>query len=154
MQLNTHKKCTQLINLAQDMIATTANDENVMILMGGDFFYMNAYQNFNELLKVIEVCNKVQEVNMSFIMSTPSRFTDALKKEEVTWPVFEHDLFPYQEIKEKSFWTGFYSSRPALKKQVKDASAFFNAEQNVFARLLIDQSISRKDVNKINQASF
>ena len=31
------------------MIATTAsetetaNDENVMILMGGDFFYMNAY---------------------------------------------------------------------------------------------------------------
>ena len=42
---------------------------------------------------MIEVCNKVQEVNMSFIMSTPSRFTDALKKEEVTWPVFEHDLF-------------------------------------------------------------
>ena len=77
------------------MIATTANDENVMILMGGDFFYKNAYLNFKDLLKVIEMCNKVQEVNMSFIMSTPSRFTDALKKEEVTWPVFERDLIPY-----------------------------------------------------------
>ncbi len=58
-----------------------ANNENVMILMGGDFTFMNAFQNFNELEKIIEICNKVQEVNMNFVMSTPSRFTDALKKE-------------------------------------------------------------------------
>lgn len=66
-------------------------------------------------------------------MSTPSRFTDALKAEKVTWPVRTDDLFPY--VFGKQYWTGFFSSRPALKKQVKDASAFFNSEQNVFARL-------------------
>lgn len=75
---------------------------------------------------------------MTFIMSTPSRFTDALKKEKVTWPVKTDDIFPY--LDNTLFWTGYYSSRPALKKHAKDASAFFNAEQNVFARLQLDQN--------------
>lgn len=71
---------------------------------------------------------------MTFVMSTPSRFTDALKKENVKWPVKQDDIFPYLD-KDTMFWTGYYSSRPALKKQAKDSSAFFNAEQNVFARI-------------------
>jgi len=72
-----------------------ANDGNVMILMGGDFTYMNAYSSYNQLMKIINICNQVQKVNINFIMSTPSRFTDALKAEQVKWPVFEGDLFPY-----------------------------------------------------------
>ena len=72
-----------------------ANDGNVMILMGGDFTYMNAYSSYNQLNKIINICNQVQKVNIKFIMSTPSRFTDALKAEQVKWPVFEGDLFPY-----------------------------------------------------------
>jgi len=115
------------------MIDMRANDEHVMILMGDDFTFMNAYQNYNELEKLIRIGNDIQEVNMTFVMSTPSRFTDALKSEKVKWPVKEDDIFPYME--NSLFWTGYYSSRPALKKHVKDASAFFNAEQNVFARM-------------------
>jgi hypothetical protein len=71
------------------------SDENIMILMGGDFSFMNAYTAFNELEKIVKDCNPLQNVNMSFVMSTPSRFTDALHKEEIKWPVFEGDLFPY-----------------------------------------------------------
>jgi alpha-mannosidase len=85
-------------------------------------------------------------------MSTPSRFTDALKAENVTWPVRTNDLFPYMQ--HELYWTGFFSSRPAVKKQVKDASAFFNSEQNVFARLLIDQETPEKDIKKIEDLSF
>lgn len=81
MDYNAKEKATAIINYAQDMIAMRANDENVMVLMGGDFTFMNAYQNFNELDKIIRICNQVQDVNMTFVMSTPSRFTDALKKE-------------------------------------------------------------------------
>ena len=152
MNYNAKSKATQIINYAQDMIELRANDHNVMILMGGDFTFMNAYQSFSELQKIITICNQVQDVNIEFIMSTPSRFTDALKAENVTWPVREDDLFPY--VIDQQYWTGFFTSRPAIKKHVKDASAFFNAEQNVFARMQIDQNTTTKDIQNINTASF
>jgi len=57
-------------------------------------------------------------------------------------------------MERNEYWTGYFSSRPALKKQVKDASAFFNAEQNVFARMQIDQNTSQQEIKKINEASF
>lgn len=138
MDYNAKIKATTMINYAQEMIDMRANDEHVMVLMGDDFTFMNAYQNFNALEKLIRVGNAIQEVNLTFVMSTPSRFTDAIKAEKVKWPVKEDDIFPYME--NSLFWTGFYSSRPALKKHAKDASAFFNAEQNIFARLQIDQN--------------
>lgn len=63
------------------------------------------------------------------MMSTPTRYVESLKREkEVQWPTKDvGDLFPYQ-TNGNHFWTGYYSSRPALKKQVKDASAIFGAE--------------------------
>jgi hypothetical protein len=74
-------------------------------------------------------------------MSTPGRYVDALKKENVTWPIKYGDFMNYGNLVEetpendptkkinkkfeKSFWTGYYSSRPGFKKHVKDASAQF-----------------------------
>jgi len=97
------------------MIATRKNDENIMVLMGDDFAYLDAFETFRKVEIMIKHANRLQEVNMTFIMSTPSRFTDALKKEKVTWPVKTDDLFPYLSETD-NFWTGYFSSRPALKK--------------------------------------
>ena len=76
-----------MINYVQDSIDLRANDEHVMVLMGNEFTFLNAHANYNQLEKLIKVGNAIQEVNMTFIMSTPSRFTDALKKENAIWPV-------------------------------------------------------------------
>ena len=46
MDYNSMEKATDIINYAQDMVAMRANDGNVMILMGGDFTYMNAYSSY------------------------------------------------------------------------------------------------------------
>lgn len=63
---------------------------------------------------------------MKFIMSTPSAFLSALKHEDISWPVKTFDLMPYA-MDYGLFWTGFYSSRPYLKKQVRDASSLYSA---------------------------
>jgi alpha-mannosidase len=62
-------------------------------------------------------------------MSTPGRYVEALKAENVTWPVYYDDFLNYYENKGKNeqsdfeFWSGYYTSRPGFKKQIKDASS-------------------------------
>jgi hypothetical protein len=36
-----------MINYVQETIDWRANDENMMVLMGDDFTYMNAYANYD-----------------------------------------------------------------------------------------------------------
>jgi len=43
-----------MINYAQEMIEMRENEENVMILMGDDFTFMNAYTNFLNIEKLIK----------------------------------------------------------------------------------------------------
>jgi hypothetical protein len=65
-------------------------------------------------------------------MSSPGRYVDALKKENVTWPIKYGEFLNYYEKplgsadarkQEYTFWSGYYTSRPDFKKQIKDASA-------------------------------
>jgi hypothetical protein len=50
-------------------------------------------------------------------MSTPSEYIKALKEEDVKWPVkVGGDFFPYGSDEKNNFWSGYFSSRPALKK--------------------------------------
>jgi len=43
MDYNAKKKAVQLINYVQETTDWHANDENMMVLMGDDFAYMNAF---------------------------------------------------------------------------------------------------------------
>jgi hypothetical protein len=44
--MNSKVKCVELINYSQTMIDTRTNDENIMLLMGDDFAFGNAYISF------------------------------------------------------------------------------------------------------------
>jgi alpha-mannosidase len=70
-------------------------------------------------------------------MSTPSSFVTALQTENIEWPVRNSDFFPYISDPGVS-WTGYYSSRPSFKKNVKDVSALHAAEAHLFARKIIN----------------
>ena len=50
--------------------------------------------------------------------STPSMYLDALHKAGETWPLKTDDFFPYADHPH-AFWTGYYTSRPALKRYVR-----------------------------------
>lgn len=65
---------------------------------------------------------------MNFFLSTPGRYVDALKNERhVKWPlVKDRDFFPYAES-HLMYWTGYYSSRPGFKKQIKVYSSLYHS---------------------------
>jgi len=60
MDFNAKNKAVQMINYVQESIDLRANDEHVMVLMGNDFTFMNAYANYKQLEKLIKVGNAIQ----------------------------------------------------------------------------------------------
>lgn len=96
-----------------------------MVLIGDDFAFQNAYYGFTAIDTLVKRCNEMhgKEANLEYIYSTPSGFFDALKEENVRFSVYKGDLFPYEDRDQRyHFWSGIYTSRPAYKKQVRDAS--------------------------------
>jgi len=86
-------------------------------------------------------------------ISTPSEYISALKKENVEWPVKDGgDFFPYGSDEKKNFWAGYFTSRPALKKQIKDASANYHSSNKLFATKVISSTTTDKEVKAIMEA--
>lgn len=102
-----------------------------MLLYGDDFAYMNAYSNFENLRRAVKAGNEMgKDFNMTFVISTPRAYVDAMKSENASFPVkYDEFLNYYQEEQDKNnrtqynFWSGFYTSRPGIKSHVKTASA-------------------------------
>lgn len=59
----------------------------------------------------------------------------ALNDAGLTWPAKTDDFFPYGSDAH-SYWTGYFTSRPALKYMVRQASNLFQVSQ--YGRHLLD----------------
>lgn len=81
------------------------------------------------------------------MQSTPSEYLAALKAEKIKWPVKTEDGYPYANGPH-DYWTGFFSSRPGSKKQVRDTSAIYNAQAELLAPLVIANP-SEEKVNEV-----
>jgi hypothetical protein len=123
---NAPEKMLKFINYVHDNIAPTHRGSHVALPWGCDFAFQNARQNFEEMEKVVAYINAHNDVNMTVVASTPQTYVDALKRENISFATQYNDMFPYSDQK-NDYWSGFYSSRPSAKKQVKDGSALLHA---------------------------
>ena len=67
---------------------------------------------------------------VNLLYSTPSCYTYAKNKAKVTWPEKKDDFFPYAH-REHAYWSGYFTSRAALKGMVRDTNNFLQ----VFAEI-------------------
>eukprot|EP00359_Climacostomum_virens_P001263 CAMPEP_0204897750 /NCGR_PEP_ID=MMETSP1397-20131031/896_1 /ASSEMBLY_ACC=CAM_ASM_000891 /TAXON_ID=49980 /ORGANISM="Climacostomum Climacostomum virens, Strain Stock W-24" /LENGTH=968 /DNA_ID=CAMNT_0052065525 /DNA_START=197 /DNA_END=3103 /DNA_ORIENTATION=+ len=104
---------------------------HIMVLMGEDFNYQDAYSNFKNIDKIIDFVTKRHGDKVSLFYSTPSEYVNALNSANVTLPTKTDDFFPYAD-QPHAYWTGYFTSRPAFKKYVRDAGARVKAISNLF----------------------
>ncbi|XP_051024475.1 lysosomal alpha-mannosidase-like [Acomys russatus] len=90
---------------------------HTVMTMGSDFHYENANRWFKNMDKLIRLVNKQQAKGsrVNVLYSTPTCYLWELNKANLTWSVKEDDFFPYADGPHM-FWTGYFSSRPALKR--------------------------------------
>lgn len=66
-------------------------------------------------------------------------YIDAIKTENITWPIKYDDMFPYAD-NNVSYWTGYFTSKQNFKKYSRDTSHVMHSANKLFALSAIDHS--------------
>ncbi|CBH15235.1 lysosomal alpha-mannosidase precursor, putative [Trypanosoma brucei gambiense DAL972] len=105
---------------------------NVMWTMGCDFTYMVSEFWFGKMDKLIKIANDDGEFTVRY--STPYEYMMAKLDEAVNaktkYETSTGDFFPYASAAHE-FWTGFYSSRPTLKRLIRMLSSYWVASRQL-----------------------
>ncbi|CAG5117924.1 unnamed protein product, partial [Candidula unifasciata] len=114
---------------------------HLIATMGSDFNYVQAHMFFKEMDKLIEYVNARQAVgsNINLLYSTPSCYLKQLNNDNLTWATKEDDFFPYADHPH-AFWTGYFTSRAALKGYVRVVNSFFQTVKQVAALAKLDNT--------------
>jgi lysosomal alpha-mannosidase len=94
------------------------------------------FKNVDKLLKFI---NDRPEFGIKIMYSTPSAYVEAIQKENVTYPTKTDDFFPYADV-QHGYWTGYFTSRVALKGFVRDFGRWIQAARKHVSELKISEA--------------
>ncbi|KAK9926542.1 hypothetical protein M0R45_023767 [Rubus argutus] len=108
--------------------ANFTRTNHIMWTMGTDFKYQYAHTWFRQMDKFINYVNQDGRVNALY--STPSIYTDAKYAANESWPIKSDDFFPYADDV-NAYWTGYFTSRPALKGYVRVMSGYYLAARQL-----------------------
>jgi alpha-mannosidase len=99
--------------------------DDIMFLLGMDFEFRGALINFKQLDKLIKYVNADGRVNA--VYSTPDMYAAAkLATPSLYKSTVNSDFMPYADM-DHAYWTGYFTSRPALKGYVRVVSALARA---------------------------
>ena len=116
---NVEQRVNEFINAVNDQ-AQHYRTNHVIMTMGSDFQYMVASKWYDNLDLLIKYTNARQAngSNINLLYSTPLCYTYALNKANVNWTTKSDDFFPYASDPH-SYWTGYFTSRPAQKGVIR-----------------------------------
>jgi lysosomal alpha-mannosidase len=129
--------------------------KHIMMPFGDDFLYSNAHVYFKNLDKLIKYVN-MRQVNGSKVnvfYSNPSCYGYALNQLNLAWPVKSgaDDFFPYAD-QGHDFWTGYFTSRSALKSFVHHGSTYLQAVRHLTAFADLNDEETFESLGKLERA--
>ncbi|XP_003972325.3 lysosomal alpha-mannosidase isoform X1 [Takifugu rubripes] len=112
---NVDEVVEQFLTVAHNQ-ALVYKTNHIIMTMGSDFQYENANLWYKNLDKLIRYVNALQAngSKVNVLYSTPSCYLQELHRANLTWALKTDDFFPYADDAH-DFWTGYFTSRPALK---------------------------------------
>lgn len=113
-----------------------------MLLFGNDYEYADLQKaeiDFDLMDDIMKYIHENTEIQIRY--STPSEYFDDVLKHQMYFDYYQGDFFPFSNMKEEIgpyYWTGFYSSRPDLKKKIRFALEL-NRATNILSGLSCDE---------------
>merc|ERR550534_2020659 len=149
---NVEQRVQDFLNYCQEQAKSYATN-HIMMTMGGDFTYTEANLWYKNMDKLIKYANDLQNNGSSFNLfySTPSCYVKALNDADKEWPVKTDDFFPYSSD-EHSYWTGYFTSRPALKYMVRQAGNTLQSCKQMASSLYLTGEEVWGDISLLKEA--
>ncbi|CAG9332642.1 MAN2A2_10 [Blepharisma stoltei] len=115
----------ELYDFAIDRKSAYKTDK-IMLLYGEDFSYneinkaRGLFSYIENLRDYINASPKFKKLKFSLRIATPSEYFEAVQQSFNAFSYYKGDFFPYVTLKggRPTYWTGFYTSRPNLKKLI------------------------------------
>jgi len=108
--------------------ANSTRGSHQMWTLGGDFAYQAASRWFANIDKLIHYVNLDGRVRLLY--STPSLYLKSKRDVKGDWELRTDDLFPLADGPHE-YWTGYFTSRPALKTQYRASAALLQAARQI-----------------------
>ena len=129
---------------------------HVMFMMGCDYMYDSAEVWYKNLDRLIDAVNADGRVAAQY--STPDIYAAAKHAESLSWTVktVDQDFMPICQVQSAGspdtghmYWSGYFTSRPALKYNVRSSGQFLQAARQLqfFASMPVRQFVSRKQAS-------
>ena len=134
----TRSLANELVSIAFEQREWWRTD-HVVIPWGCDYMYQNADLLYGSTDIVINAINANKSNGVTVQYATPSEYLAAVHATNTKFPVHTHshgDFFPYITARNKqpeTLWTGYYTSRSALKGRSTEAHALLHAAEALFA---------------------
>lgn len=148
---NADWKTDLLLAKAYEMLEVYQGN-HILMTQGCDFTHANSRQNFMSLDRLLQYFNAHVD-NMTLIYSTPGIYLDAIKAQNLSYPVNQDDMFPYAD-NANDYWTGYFTSRANSKGQVREGQANLHAANKLYAMKAINPLSSDADINATMAAQY
>jgi alpha-mannosidase II len=108
---------------------------HLLITFGDDFKFKNADLQFSNMDQLIDHINANYGGSVRIKYGTAAEYFDTVFEYSKNtkfegFPVVKQDFVPYAD-NDDSYWTGYYSSLPNLKKRARDAEGSLNAAERL-----------------------
>lgn len=113
--------------------------KDLMHTTGSDFQYMAAGVNFKNNDKLMKYLRNNPSYNVNIFYSTPSQYIDMIYPQNITYPTKSDDFFPYAD-KDNAYWSGYFTSRVALKGLVRQEGKLLQAARRLASQSLWEQT--------------
>jgi hypothetical protein len=71
-----------------------------------------------------------------------------VEEKNIKFPVRYDDMFPYKD-NSKSYWTGYFTSRPQLKSSIREASRVLHASDKLFSLAALKKEATQEEVDSM-----
>jgi len=134
-ETNAVQRAEEFVRLAVEQGKRTKGN-HVMTTMGSDFQYENAFLNFASLDILIATLQSHTfdpdmihpYTSIRAFYSTPDIYTKS--KADQVWTEKSDDFFPYADCP-TCYWTGYFTSRPGLKRMDRFSSGFLQMSRQI-----------------------
>ncbi|CAJ0955303.1 unnamed protein product, partial [Mesorhabditis belari] len=150
MGYNVDKKVDDFVKYVKNQ-TTFQRHNHVMLLMGSDFQYTNANPWYENMDKLIKFVNANKKLNINVFYSTPSCYVSAVTEAAPHLDNKNDDFFPYASSAH-SFWTGYFTSKPAFKRMIRQASQYLQLAKQLDANFFLGP-MDDSDVEVMKKAS-